>query len=250
MKHWRERTSTRGIHFPLKGGISVCTSARAFTLLELMVTVIIILILSSIAVLHLQEAQTRTKISSSKARMKTLSGAIEIYRVDYGHYPLPRISPPDDPFGIVASTALAGLTSPLSYVGPEAFKDPFGALKIQIAGSSLGISLTGDPFGLPVPGFNPDRSLLYIYYPHFSWLLSRSGFSREAYNVISVGPDLKDSFILYFPFPELFPEQAAEFGVMSAWDTVYDPTNGVISGGDVAYFGGDLPRTGLIGGGH
>ena len=222
----------------------------AFTLIELVVAVAIILILGTIATLHLQEAQTRAKISSTKGRMKTLSGAIEIYRVDYGHYPLPRLNPPDDPFGIVSSSALTGLTTPLSYVGPEAFRDSFGSLKIQIAGSSLGISLAGDPFGLPVPGFNSDRSLLYIYYPHFSYLLAQSGFLKEAYNVISVGPDLKDSFILYLPFPNLFPENAAEFGMTSVWDTIYDPTNGAISGGDLAHFGGDLPLAGLVGGAH
>ena len=68
--------------------------------------------------------------------------------------------------------------------------------------------------------------------------------------MVSVGPDLKDSFIMYYPFPSILPPQAIEFGIQTALDTVYDPTNGAISGGDMAAFGGYLSVPRFVGGGN
>jgi len=59
----------------------------AFTLIELLVVVAIISILASIAVPNLVEAQTRAKVSRAKADMRTLSMALQIYRVDNEQYP-------------------------------------------------------------------------------------------------------------------------------------------------------------------
>jgi prepilin-type N-terminal cleavage/methylation domain-containing protein len=219
------------------------------TLIELLVVVLIIAVLASVGWVHYQHAQTRAKVAAGKSQLRNLGGAIEIYRVDQGRYPFPYRSLPNDPLGVFASTALRGLTTPVAYVGPGAFRDPFGELRVQIApGSGL---QEDDPFRPPEPGgFNADQSMIYIDYPAFSGLTGNPAMNARAYTVISIGPDLRDSFITYFPFPESLPASAAQFGILRADDTVYDPTNGAVSGGDLAWFGGELSRVQLIGGGQ
>jgi prepilin-type N-terminal cleavage/methylation domain-containing protein len=220
---------------------------RGLTLIELLIVVTIVSILAVAGTMHYLHAQTRAKVAASKGQLRNLAGAIEVYRIDHGAYPYPKPVFPDDPLGVLASTALRGLTTPVAYVGRSAFHDPFGELRLQVSSGPL---LQDDPFRPPEPGaFNKDRSLLFISYPRFSKLVGQEGMNTEAYAVISIGPDLKDSLIAYFPFPGSLPSSAAEFGIEEAGDTVYDPTNGVASGGDLAWFGGELPVQHLVGGG-
>ncbi|MCX7046624.1 MAG: prepilin-type N-terminal cleavage/methylation domain-containing protein [Candidatus Sumerlaeota bacterium] len=57
-------------------------SARAFTLIELLIVIAIIAILALIAIPNFLEAQTRSKIARVQADMRTLGIAIEAYNVD------------------------------------------------------------------------------------------------------------------------------------------------------------------------
>lgn len=61
---------------------------QAFTLIELLIVVAIIAILAAIAVPNFLEAQTRSKISRSKADLRTLATAIEAYAVDHNFHPI------------------------------------------------------------------------------------------------------------------------------------------------------------------
>jgi prepilin-type N-terminal cleavage/methylation domain-containing protein len=61
---------------------------KGFTLIELLIVVAIIAILAAIAVPNFLEAQTRAKISRSKADLRTIAVAVESYVVDYNTIPL------------------------------------------------------------------------------------------------------------------------------------------------------------------
>lgn len=60
---------------------------QAFTLIELLIVVAIIAILAAIAVPNFLEAQTRAKVSRTKADMRTVATALEAYAVECNVYP-------------------------------------------------------------------------------------------------------------------------------------------------------------------
>jgi type II secretion system protein G len=64
------------------------STARAFTLIELLIVVAIIAILAAIAVPNFMEAQVRSKISRVKTDMRSIVTAIETYTVDNNVHPI------------------------------------------------------------------------------------------------------------------------------------------------------------------
>ena len=185
--------------------------------------------------------------SASKTQLRTIGEALDLYFIDHGSFPPPSVSMPGDPFGVVAATSLHRLTTPIAYVNPRAFRDPFGTIRLQYP-SMVAQSALDDPLAPPLPGFNTGQSLLYFSYPHLAWLVGDGDLAREGYSAISVGPDRVDSFIVYYPFPASLPRRSALYGVGSVLDAIYDPTNGLVSSGDLATFGGDVPAPRLLGG--
>jgi len=220
----------------------VCQTHKAFTLIELLITIAILLIVASIAMSSYSSSKLNAQVVVAKSNLRLLKIGAESFYIDHSSYPSPSISPASDPYGVVAEMAAYSLTTPISYISPSAFIDPFGDLKIQssVAGRS--------PIGMPIETFNPMRSLLYFHYPHISGLVNAPELSKEGYAFASLGPDHLDSFILYLPFPGSLPPKAATYGIYSLGDTIYDPTNGVTSQGDIAGFGGEIPMGGIVGG--
>lgn len=87
---------------------------HGFTLIELLIVVAIIAILAAIAVPNFLEAQTRSKVSRTKADMRSLATALEAYHVDNRRYP-PSYEMPDTTIE-PRLRRLAKLTTPIAYM--------------------------------------------------------------------------------------------------------------------------------------
>jgi prepilin-type N-terminal cleavage/methylation domain-containing protein len=81
-------------------------SNRGFTLIELLIVVGIIAILAAIALPNFLEAQVRAKVTRTRADLRTLATALEMYRVDNN------VAPANLPNGDAPFT----LTTPLAYI--------------------------------------------------------------------------------------------------------------------------------------
>ncbi len=206
---------------------------KGFTLIELLIVVAIIAILALIAVPNFLEAQVRSKVSRAKSEMRSLATALEAYYVDnnayvtgYGH-PVP-------PYGY----GLFLLSSPIAYMSQGMLKDPF----YRRAGSgSSGAWLD-----------------LYIYRGHVSNFyedgdntnpIGRYG-KVVGWTMWSRGPDKQSGIGLVYPGPGNIATYEYIDGIIKSpsptgdpnkmVDSVYDPSNGTISGGNIYRVGGML----------
>lgn len=95
---------------------------RAFTLIELLITIAIVLVLISIALPNLLQAQVRARVVKARGEMRSISTALESYFTDFQFYPLRTRNsslPPETPSG------LNNLTTPVKYMDPARLPDPF-----------------------------------------------------------------------------------------------------------------------------
>ena len=182
---------------------------HGFTLIELLIVVAIIAILAAIATPNFLEAQTRAKVSRAQADQRSLSVALEAYRVDAGRYP--RYKNGLD-YALFAGEAITftpvALTTPVAYITslpPDVFPG----------------RRSGPFIREPQYFYKHNGSQIYLgktQYPghvqdHFT---SLTGSDRDVHwTVWSYGPDLKD-----------------DHGII-----LYDPTNGTVSKGDQMRFG-------------
>jgi len=99
--------------------------------------------------------------------------------------------------------------------------------------------------------FNISQSLLYFYYPQLAEIMGDAALNCESYAIVSVGPDLKDSFIVYFSIPRpCLPASAAQFGILKPFKIrSLTPTNGVISAAIWPAFGPEAHVARMVGGG-
>ena len=185
---------------------------KGFTLIELLIVVAIIAILAAIAVPNFLEAQVRAKISRAHADMRTIVIGLESYKIDSNWYP------PENVRGGKAHQRLNSLSSPIAYL----------------------TTIPVDPFALHSAGDDPVQwdyhRDSYMYQRMFKtpppgnpWYYGRV--EREAQNrgalwwLCCLGPNkISDAY------------RALVKKIENA-ETIYDPTNGTISAGDIERWG-------------
>lgn len=186
-----------------------------FTLIELLIVVAIIAILAAIAVPNFLEAQTRAKVTRAKADIRTITTALEVYRIDNNKYidattnsDLEDHSNARGPAvnGIPPYALLILLTTPISYISAVPQEGPFGKY--------LG-------FGADEERGYQYESLVDRWTPQF---LPRA-YVGLPYYIIGVGPTKRYSAHQNVTrWPRISP---------------YDATNGTISTGDILYPAGN-----------
>ncbi len=179
------------------------TNRQGFTLIELLIVVAIIAILAAIAVPNFLEAQTRSKVSRTKADLRSMATALEAYRVDNNSYPVSYLFTP-------LPERLSQLTSPISYMS----------------------SIPVDPF------FIEKRTDLGTFHPQYVYasgniyfgstnLFNSTTYTASIYSVGGRGPDGDLNAAGYcMAHPNAYRSNVNILGQ-------YDPTNGTVSTGDI-----------------
>ena len=214
----------------------------AFTLIELLIVVAIIAILAAIAVPNFLEAQTRAKVSRVKADMRSMSVGMEAYRVDNNRYPIPsdingwRI---DNPVNAVLASPFEtrlplSLTTPVAYV-TSLVDDPFAVTRF---GESRWYSTTTEDYVRIRQNNRPRHNWMRVYRDLFRDLQGRDNPPQIEYFFYSYGPDMIHDADVPHTAPSGQPH-------VHGSGSIYDPTNGTISSGDIFYFG---PGFGFAGG--
>ncbi|MBX3729343.1 MAG: prepilin-type N-terminal cleavage/methylation domain-containing protein [Candidatus Sumerlaeia bacterium] len=213
---------------------------RAFTLIELLIVVAIIAILAAIAVPNFLEAQTRSKVSRTKADIRSITTALEAYRVDGNAYPpTPWCNGGD--VGVIRVIP-DQLSTPVAFITTASFIDPFISANV---GDFQMITRTGNvvdwtpiwPPNLasrhsPYEPKDSQAGKRYYYQSNRDGrrsagvqadLLTFAVPSQGDWVITSLGPNRRRDVLLAggsspFPVDVYIP---------------YDPTNGTVSDGDI-----------------
>ncbi|MFB3896444.1 MAG: type II secretion system protein [bacterium] len=190
---------------------------HGFTLIELLIVVAIIAILAAIAIPNFLAAQTRSKVSRTRADLRTISTGLESYNVDNTIYP--DMMDDKDLYGTNDFRVPNSLTTPVSYFSNNKMVDPFYQSGITDQESNAtGGSIAGKVY------FTYSN---LVQWKKDGYLPAFTNPGREAYGdwrLISVGPD--GCYYNQGPAPN-FPAKR--------WKHVieYDPTNGIRSMGNI-----------------
>jgi len=192
---------------------------KAFTLIELLIVVAIIAILAAIAVPNFLEAQVRSKVSRTKADMRSLATAIESYAVDNNHLPMDFVPVILYPYYFHPS-----LSTPIAYISNAYMWDVFGTERKLITGNPNKIL-----WRYRYRAFKEDYLAVLWADPNMgSKSLGAIGAQKVFgdWAIYSYGPDKRTNI----PQNPAFNDGANETDFM--WE-VYDPTNGTVSKGEV-----------------
>jgi prepilin-type N-terminal cleavage/methylation domain-containing protein len=200
----------------------VHSSTRAFTLIELLIVIAIILILIAIALPNFLEAQLRARVTSALADMRSMATAMESYYIDFKTYPGDH--DPDEGFN---SQSLYQLTTPIAYIAlvPE---DPFTP-------PNTGLSSPGDEIGWEMASTGNSRFIAHLYPTEFNS-------NVYAYALTSHGPDVGDDFSCNDDWPFCGrtgnPCDPNSGSGGRGW-VYYSATNGTKSSGELVQVGGE-----------
>ena len=191
------------------------TTSRAFTLIELLIVVAIIGILAAIAVPNFLNAQTRAKISRVEADLKAITTAISMYQMDTGG----RLSRAHN---ITWPWRYRPLTTPVSYISNSATKDPFLDSRYQTTAD-------GDKpiYYYELTNYGGVYVKLTRWYESGATTQYRGNLRNYYYWVGSCGPNLATN------------SDSGPSGDKCPCDCFfeYDPSNGIISNGDIVRLG-------------
>ena len=196
---------------------------KGFTLIELLIVVAIIGILAAIAVPNFLNAQTRARIARTNGDLKALSNAMDMYLLDNNKHP--------NNFSHL-TVDLISLTTPISYISNVGFKDIFKAEQ----------------------GNTGNNRESYLYFNYFfeqppigpgNWInqIARPDLSTKGYCLASWGPDRNQDAIEWV---YVLGHDGSEAG---ARNLVYQPSNGLISKGDIGRWGGSVTHVPVTAGG-
>ncbi len=193
---------------------TIYSSRIAFTLIELLIVVAIIGILAAIAVPNFLSAQVRANCARVHGDMHALSQAIETYRIDHNRYPY------FDGYGYPKrynpiTYRLIPLTTPTSYISNLDVTDPFLSV-------------------MPAEGYEDELFRQSYNYRNHECIDPEFVFKVWVLN--SMGPDRTAN-------KGLMTEMWARGLVAPDFVTVYDPSNGLVSAGDMPLTGGESKFT-------
>lgn len=189
----------------------------AFTLIELLIVVAIIAILAAIAIPNMLEAQTRAKVARVKADLRTVAGAIEMYRLDCNrcpnyHYVVNSHSSTGFSFHM-GGTVIAQHNSP-PFFGPCPITSPVAYIT----------RFPKDPYGTRIPG-EVDEAADY-YFVNWDYAIEM----MPGNSFFAALRELQGTWRLHSPGPDRAGPDTFD---MTGLQRVYDPTNGTVSVGDV-----------------
>lgn len=201
--------------------MSATPRRRAFTLIELLVVVAIIAILAAIAVPNMLEAVVRSKISRTKADLRSISVGLESFRVDQNQYP------PDSSDGgpYVYLQRLKAITTPIAYM-TSVPGDPFadeGSIRKYTA------TRGGNPYTV-----DGSLSAPFVYPMTYDYACRRdpdgTWENPTMWAKITENPD-SIIWAMRSAGPDKWPVWLGES------THAYDPTNGTVSEGNIFWSG-------------
>lgn len=185
--------------------------SRAFTLIELLIVVAIIGILAAIAVPNFLNAQVRAKYARCLSDMRACQTALEMYSVDHGKVPPNSLGGTGNEWGLTMR-----LTTPVAYIASIP-KDPFFQSK------------KGTDIDFYEAYFDPKGEGKYFY---------QEGRNTYADNMKDPLRPAKWSYCLQGRGPDTdISSKNNGFALEVDWPYTYgyDPSNGVVSDGNVAF---------------
>ena len=197
---------------------------HGFTLIELLVVVAIIAILAAIAVPNFLEAQVRAKVVRTQADLRSVAMALEAYFVEANHYP-----PNDGLYNVIPIQ----LSTPVAYFSNTNLVDPFTDKKVDPVYGDLARYYT-------YAQIVSHQEMLRIYRKDRAHMPPVEGVDSPYYNpgalrkygawrLVGYGPDRNydDPAFIFGSDP------SDPTGVVKGSDTLYDPSNGTTSKGNI-----------------